>query len=570
MGIKSYIFGRKKFTPVVNTFIGGVASTIGTASLLATKLNISVTRISLFSVVGSNIQCSISGTYAMPANAFAGLAINNNNSGITFYIDAQNLCSSLGTGSFYSNQQQMLITEINFGGVISVDDGCFLGDGQRSFIRQIILPNATALNGTQVMKSLPDLERVVIPRCTILGATVGNNNIFQNSKLTGTIIYANPFLQTNNAGNVDGDLAAAISLGAMVRYVTNFTAPNPVNNLNVGQVFNTAIQLTFNAPSSANAIDFYEVYVNGVFNKNISTSGEYVTGLTVNTSYAFTLVAVDVFYNKSVVSNRLVVSTSNVIYNDSDANAYISASTLTNAIEVESTHILIKDLKNNLLWTKIQALYPFKGNTSSQHRFNAKNPLDTNAAFRLLFSGAGTHSALGYAGNGTNAFANTNFIPSANQNVNSNGLTIVVGTNNATATADTVEMGSFNGVTQSSLLLTKNNNTNFRRASRLNGNNIFQENVNEARGIFTGVRQSSLVAKLIRNTVTIDSTTANNGILPTLPIYIGALNLSSSIYGASNQRIQIAIIHEGLSDAEVTTLHSIIDISEIIAGRKTW
>jgi hypothetical protein len=570
MGVKSYIFGRTKFKPVVNTFIGGVASTLGTASLLAAKLGIAVSRISLFSVVGSNIECSISGTYAMPSVIFQGVVSTNNNPGITFYKDIEKLCISLGLGSFYSNQQQMLITEINFGGVISVGDYCFLGGGARSFIKKIVLPQATTLNGGSVMSSLPDLELVYIPRCTILGVSVGNNNIFTSSKLSGTIIYANPFLQTNNAGSVDGDLAFAISIGAIVRYVTNFTAPNPILILSAGTIYNTVIQINFTAPSITNAIDFYEVYVNGVFNRNVTASGQYITGLTANTTYNITIVAVDVFYNKSVVSNVLIVSTTNVTYSDADATAYINASALTNSSDVESTHFLFTALKDNLLYTKIQAGYLFKGNTAANQMYNIKNPLNTNAAFRLTFAGTGTHSSLGYTGNGTTGYANTNFIPSANQNVNSNGLTIVVGTNNATVTSDTVEIGSFNGVTQCSILVTKNNNTTFRKVSRLNGDALFQDNVNEARGIFTAVRQSVSVAKLIRNTVTIASTTANNGTLPTLPLWIGALNLSNLFYGGSNQRIQIALIHEGLTDAEVATLHSIIDISETIAGRKTW
>jgi hypothetical protein len=308
--LKKYVFGRSKGV-ILNTFIGGVASAINTASLLATKLQISTSRITSFSVVGNDIQCKIDGTYAMPNSAFEGLPNTNNNPGITFYNDIENLCISLGSNSFYSNQQQMLITEINFGGVINVGFSSFLGFPSRSFIKKIILPQATTLNGSKVISVLPDLELVYIPRCTILGESVGNNEIFFNSKLNGTAIYANPFLQTNNAGGVDGDLQFAISGGAIVRYVTNFTAPNPITTLSAGAIYNTSIRLIFTVPSGANAIDYYEVYANGVFNNIITASGQYAKGLAINTSYNITLIAVDVFYNKSVVSNSLVVITSN-------------------------------------------------------------------------------------------------------------------------------------------------------------------------------------------------------------------------------------------------------------------
>jgi chitodextrinase len=559
--LKKYVFGRSKGV-LLNTFIGGVASTINTPSLLATKLQISTSRITLFSVVGNDIQCKIDGTYAMPIGAW-----ENNN--ITSYRDLDNLVTALNVGAMRSN---ISLPRIEFNGVITC------GDFQTSYsyINDVILPNCTTIANQAFFDSYSTFNQAtkriyVIPRCVNLGSTVGNNQVFtQNGRgLANTTIYANPFLQTNNAGGVDGDLAEAISLGAIVRYVTNFTVPNPVTTLSAGAIYNTAIQLNFTVPSGANAIDYYELYINGVYSKIITTNGQYATGLTINTSYNLTVFAVDIFYNKSVVSNNLVVSTANNAYNEVNFSNYIVASNLQNTADIESSYSLIKGLEENLLWTKIQALYLFKGNTAAQQRFNAKNPLDTNAAFRLTFPN-GANFAGGFTGNGTNQFANTNFIPSVNQNVSSNGLTIVVGSNNSVVSiaGEAIEMGSENVNTQSSLIIAKRNNTNFQRATRLNAGLAFQSNINEARGIFTGTRINT-VQKLIRNTTLIASA-IGNGTLPTLPIYIGALNLNNSVYGASNQRIQIAIIHEGLSDAEVTTLHSIIDISETIAGRKTW
>jgi hypothetical protein len=91
--------------------------------------------------------------------------------------------------------------------------------------------------------------------------------------------------------------------------VTNFTAPSPITNLTAGFVYGTAVQLNFTAPSSTNAIDYYEVWQNGVnTGKRITASGEYVVGLTLNTNYTFQLIPVDIFYNKST-SNTVAVST---------------------------------------------------------------------------------------------------------------------------------------------------------------------------------------------------------------------------------------------------------------------
>jgi len=117
----------------------------------------------------------------------------------------------------------------------------------------------------------------------------------------------------------------------------------------------------------------------------------------------------------------------------------------------------------------------------------------------------------------------------------------------------------------------KNNNSNYQKALRLNANYITVANGNEARGIFTAVKQSISIAKMFRNNSVIING-ASGGSLPTIPHFIGTVNLNGTPYssGYSNQRIQMVIIHDGLSDSEVATLHSIIDLSESIAGRKTW
>jgi hypothetical protein len=64
-------------------------------------------------------------------------------------------------------------------------------------------------------------------------------------------------------------------------------------------------------------------------------------------------------------------------------------------------------MKGYGIWTKMKAIYPFVGGTATTHKYNLKNPADTNAAFRLVFNGGWTHSSTGALPNGTNAYANT-------------------------------------------------------------------------------------------------------------------------------------------------------------------
>lgn len=102
---------------------------------------------------------------------------------------------------------------------------------------------------------------------------------------------------------------------------------------------------------------------------------------------------------------------------DSDATAYLNAvvaaggTGITSTVSAATINMFIS-LKNAGLYNKLYNLYPVLGGTAGSSKFNAKNPLDTNAAFRLSFNGGGTFSqAKGYITNAINAYADTHFNP---------------------------------------------------------------------------------------------------------------------------------------------------------------
>ena len=97
---------------------------------------------------------------------------------------------------------------------------------------------------------------------------------------------------------------------------------------------------------------------------------------------------------------------------DTDAQAFITAAAITDSTQQSAINTLVVDLKEYSIWTKMKALYPIVGGTASTHKFNLKNPLDTDAAFRLVFSGGWTHNSNGITGNSINTEALTKLIPS--------------------------------------------------------------------------------------------------------------------------------------------------------------
>lgn len=292
------IFGGK---PSGRTYIGGVSATISTPALLATRLGISTSRISNFTIIGSDIQCRIIGSYNLQGFDFNGVPC-------TYYKDPDYLVTSLGYWAFY-NTYNFNGYDVDFQNCLSIDTrGLSRVNANRFLLKNVTNVADFAFANSEVANVF------YIPNCTSLGTSVLSNNVFVTNSggsfTTNPVFYVHPSLATNNGGSPDGDIAYVLTKGGTVRYVTNFDIPNPVTTLASGTIYNTAIQLNFTAPTgSTNAIDYYECYANGVYKNNITASGGYITGLTPSTSYTVTLIAVDIFYNKSVVSNSVTQST---------------------------------------------------------------------------------------------------------------------------------------------------------------------------------------------------------------------------------------------------------------------
>lgn len=92
---------------------------------------------------------------------------------------------------------------------------------------------------------------------------------------------------------------------------------------------------------------------------------------------------------------------------DASAQAFFDAVPSLTFTQKNAVNSLVIALKAAGLWNRMVAVYPFVGGTAESHKWNLKNPLDTDVAKRLVFSGTWTHAATGATPNGTNAYANT-------------------------------------------------------------------------------------------------------------------------------------------------------------------
>lgn len=118
-----------------------------------------------------------------------------------------------------------------------------------------------------------------------------------------------------------------------------------------------------------------------------------------------------------ILASHGIIASSGAAAIDTDAQAFITAASITDNTQKTAINTLVTDLKTYNIWTKMTALYPFVGGTAAQHRFNLKDPRTINAAFYLEFFGGWTHSSTGALPNGLNSYADTYLIPSTSMSL---------------------------------------------------------------------------------------------------------------------------------------------------------
>jgi len=246
---------------------------------------------------------------------------------------------------------------------------------------------------------------------------------------------------------------------------------------------------------------------------------------------------------------------------DPDAQAFFTASGLTGATNLTAINQLVLDLKSYGIWTKMKAIYPFVGGTAALHKWNLKDPQDTNAAFRLTFSGGWTHSSTGALPNGTNAYANTFLSPSTQLSLTSTHLSYYSRTN---VNLTQVEIGSQSG-TAYTMIEARTANTSY---FLVNTNSIGGASDTNSAAFYIANRTASNVNNGFRNNVKIANFAFNADGLPLNNIYIGALNnLSGNAQYYSTKECAFASLGTGLTDTEAANFYTAVNAYQVALSR---
>ena len=252
---------------------------------------------------------------------------------------------------------------------------------------------------------------------------------------------------------------------------------------------------------------------------------------------------------------------------DPDAVNYLNALVVSGGTGITptisaATNTMFVSLKNAGLYNKIYALYPYLGGNSSGCRFNAKNPIVTDAAFRQTFVGGVTFGPLGVKWDGTSGNGVTYFNPQT-QSVPYTSYTLF---NYVTISgASGYELGCAASSIFAGLSASNGGNALGEIARSQSGNILEASNV--PYGFFAITRNGSTAnISYVANggAVTSKAQATQATLLPNT-------NVLTGVYGGvgfrSNKGSGTDGIAQGLSDSELASLRDIITTFNTAIGR---
>lgn len=246
---------------------------------------------------------------------------------------------------------------------------------------------------------------------------------------------------------------------------------------------------------------------------------------------------------------------------DADAQAFITASGITDNTQKSAINTLVTDLKGYAIWTKMKALYPFVGGDSTKHSYNLIN----TSQYQLTFSGGWTHSSNGSLPNGTNAYANTGLTPAAVLSQNSTHISVYSRTN---ISGFDVDIGcQDSGGTKSLYILPFYAGSYF--FSKLNSSTqVNYSSMPNSLGLLSTSRIVSNQYSLYKNGTNLITGASNSDGLSPVNISLSAFNNNGSISDYSRRELAIASIGDGLNATESANFYTAVQAFQTTLGRQ--
>ena len=252
---------------------------------------------------------------------------------------------------------------------------------------------------------------------------------------------------------------------------------------------------------------------------------------------------------------------------DTDAQAFFTATGITDTTQKNAVNQLVLDLKAASIWTKMVAVYPFVGGTATTHKYNLKNPLDTDGAYRITFNGTITHSSNGIVGGGTTAdYGNTHIIPSSVFTGNSGSFGVYL----RSAGSGVVTYFGMVGASTSAAMSNASGTFYATLGETVSGASPMSANPAAYTRFLMISRTGTLAAD---NKGYRDGTNFGNGgnafssYPGTYDMYLCARNLAGTVDTPTSAGIAFAYVSSGLDGTESAALRTAVDTYEAALGR---
>jgi hypothetical protein len=197
---------------------------------------------------------------------------------------------------------------------------------------------------------------------------------------------------------------------------------------------------------------------------------------------------------------------------------------------------------------------------AAAYKYNLKDPQDTDAAFRLKIFGSWTFTPTGAKPNGTNAYMDTGLVPSSVLALNSTHLSFYSRTLNTT---NQIDMASIPSSFAFNLLLMASDGS----APLFGINSTLTSGTGNSQAYFIANRNSSTTQSIFRNGVKSEFT-LNSINIPSFALSIGAANIGGTVSRFSNRQTAFVTAGDGLTDAEVLALNTIVQQFQAALNRQ--
>jgi hypothetical protein len=242
---------------------------------------------------------------------------------------------------------------------------------------------------------------------------------------------------------------------------------------------------------------------------------------------------------------------------DPDAQAFITAASITDPTQQGAINQLVLDLKGYSIWTKFKAIYPIVGGSASSHAVNLKTP----GTYNLTFATGWTHSSTGMTP--LNTYADTSLVPSSVLSLDSTHISGYIRTNSVSHAPmlSSENAGSYDN----GLYIWPLQNQGY-YSVRINDNtSTFATVTYDIRGLHLATRTASNVKKYRVNTTQISNSGVSSTALNTSSIYIGASRNNANYF--SNQ-IAFNSIGDGLTDTDAANFYTAVQAYQTTLSRQ--